>query len=111
MTQSSNRFIDEHKEFVSRLLKRHESLGIKLCQDTYAEEIFGSWILVIGIKLKRLKFSWDAKESYLGVGYKNFYIFGFPTSWEILPTDVGGTQVSQAEIFAFIDNVITEKFY
>jgi len=100
----------EHTELVNNLTSECEALGLTLYEHEYHHQVFGSWLLVIGKPHDRLQFSWDGKESYLGVAYSSFNNGNSNPNWESLFPNISGTKTSQIEVFQFISKELNQRY-
>ena len=100
----------EHTELLNKLVKECESIGVTLYEHSYDRQVFGSWSVTVGKPHHRLRFSWDGKESYLGIGEAEFKNSNSVPIWEPVFPSISGTQTRPEEVFEFISKKVGERY-
>jgi arylsulfatase A-like enzyme len=100
----------EHTELLKKLANECESIGVTLYEHGYNYQAFGSWSVTLGRPHHRMHFSWDGKESYLGIGEAEFTNSNSRSNWEPVFPSMSGTQVSPEEVFGFIYKKVGERY-
>jgi hypothetical protein len=92
----------EHTELLNSLNTQCNSIGLTLYEHNYNYMHFGSWSLVVGTSKNRMQFSWDGKESYLGISVSSFQNSNSAPCWESDLSGISGTTLSEEQVFQFI---------
>lgn len=100
----------EHIRLLNDLAKYCENQGLTIFEHKYRYLAFGSWSLIIGKDKDRMMFSWDGKESYLGVGKSNFQNSNSSPNWEPVFPSIGGINQSEASVFSFIKKQLKKQY-
>ena len=99
----------EHSRFVADLAEFCSKCNFTIYKHNYDYTVFGSWIMVIGRPHHRVKFSWDGKESYLGVSESEFKNQNSVPEWYPVEWGPGGTTLEQTDVFDFIKEHLPSK--
>ena len=97
-------------ELLSNLESECDALGITVYERSYSHEAFESWSVVAGKPHHRMRFSWDGKESYLGIAESEFTNSSSNPEWQPVFPSVSGTQTSTDEVLGFITNQLRERY-
>lgn len=100
----------EHTELLNNLANRCQEIGVTLYEYSYNHQAFGSWYVVVGKDQHRIRFSWDGKESYLGIGEAELCNGNSMPEWRPVSPSISGTQTKPAEIFNFIIKKVSEWY-
>ena len=100
----------EHIKLINDVSEFCEKHDLIIFEHDYNYMVFGSWSLVIGKSKHRMRFSWDGKESYLGVGVSEFQNSNSTANWEPVLPSIGGTQKTEVEVFAFIKESLKKQY-
>ena len=100
----------EHMRLVNEIANFCESHNLTTLEHQYNYLMFGSWLLVIGKSKQRMKFSWDGKESYLGVEISQFQNSNSVAAWVPVFPGVVGVQKTGAEVFSFIKETLGKQY-
>ncbi|WP_460240089.1 hypothetical protein [Aurantivibrio infirmus] len=100
----------EHFELLNKYINEWEEAGITLYEHSFNNQAFGSWYIVAGKPHHRLRFSWDGKESYLGIGESEFANSSSAASWSPITPGVGSSQLKATEIFQFISTELSKRY-
>ncbi len=100
----------EHTELLNKLVNECTAIGVTLYEHSYKHQAFGSWYLVLGKPHHRMRFSWDGKESYLGIGEAAFGNSNSSPDWEPVFPSISGTRVKPEEVFEFITKKVVERY-
>jgi len=100
----------EHTELLNNLASSCQEIGVTLYEHSYSYQAFGSWYVVVGKPHHRMRFSWDGKESYLGIGEAKFSNSSSPAEWEPVFPSISGTQAQPAEVFQFIFKKVSKRY-
>ena len=100
----------QHMRLVNELAEYCEKCDLTIFEHDYDYMAFGSWVLVIGKSKHRMKFSWDGKESYLGVGISKFQNSNSTANWEPEFPSIGGTQKTEEEVFSFVKDKLKKQY-
>ena len=87
-----------------------ERRGLTFFAHDYDYMVFGSWSLIIGNSHRRIRFSWDGRESCLDVSASEFTNSNSVPSWEPLLPGIAGTALGQADVFAFVKEKLAEHY-
>jgi len=99
----------EHSRLVGGLAEYCAENNFTIYKHDYDFLIFGSWIIVIGKAHHRVKFSWDGKESYLGVSESKFENQSSNPDWQPFEWGPGGA-IEQAAVFEFIKEHLQSRY-
>ena len=97
-------------ELLSNLENECDTLGITLYEHSYSYQAFGSWYVVVGKPHHRTRFSWDGKESYLGIAESEFTNSSSSPEWQPVFPSISGTQTSASEVLGFITKQLRERY-
>jgi len=100
----------EHIELLHNLNKQCKGIGLTLYEHEYNYLAFGSWTIVVGTSKQRMKFSWDGKESSLGIGISSFQNSNSAPCWEPDLSGISGTTVTEEQVFQFICEKLCSQF-
>lgn len=100
----------EHTELLDKLANKCKEIGVTLYEHSYNYQVFGSWYVVVGTPHHRMRFSWDGKESYLGIGVAEFCNSNSPPEWKPISSSISGTQAKPSEVFNFILKKVNEQY-
>ena len=100
----------EHIRLLNELAEYCENNGLTIFEHHYHYLAFGSWSLIVGKDKHRMMFSWDGKESYLGIGKSNFQNSNASSNWEPVFPSIGGTNQSEASVFSFIIEQLKKQY-
>ncbi len=100
----------EHIRLVNEIADFCESRDLTIFEHQYNYMVFGSWFLVIGKRKQRMKFSWDGKESYLGVEVSQFENSNSVAEWQPVSPNVVDVQKTEAEVFSFIKETLGKQY-
>lgn len=100
----------EHTELLNNLANECLEMGVTLYEHSYNYQAFGSWYLVVGKPHHRMRFSWDGKESYLGIVEAEFSYSGDVPEWKPVFPSISGTKTKPAEVFQFIITKVGERY-
>lgn len=100
----------EHIRSINELAGYCEKYDLIIFEHEYNYMVFGSWLIVIGKSKHRMKFSWDGKESYLGIGLSVFQNSNSVANWEPVFPSVSGTQKTEEEVFNFIKETLAKQY-
>ena len=99
----------EHLRLVGELAEYCAENNLTIYKHEYDYLIFGSWIIVVGEAHHRIKFSWDGKESYLGVSESEFKNQNSNSDWQRFEWGPGGT-MEQGAVFEFIREHLQSRY-
>ncbi len=100
----------EHFQLVYELAESCEMHDLIVYEHEYSYMHFGSWVIIIGNSKHRTKFSWDGKESYLGISMSKFQNSNSMPDWKPVFPSLGGTKKTEAEVFAFVMEVLEKQY-
>ena len=100
----------EHLKLVYELAGYCEMHDLIVYEHEYSYMHFGSWMIIIGKSKHRTKFSWDGKESYLDISMSEFQNSNSMPDWKPVFPNVGGTKKTEAEVFAFVMEVLEKQY-
>ena len=100
----------EHLKLVFELAESCERHDLTVYVYEYSYMAFGSWMIITGKNKHRTKFSWDGKESYLGISMSEFQNSSSMPDWKPVFPNVGGTKKTEAEVFAFVKEVLEKQY-
>ena len=100
----------EHLKLVYELAGSCEMHDLIVYEHEYSYMVFGSWMIIIGKSKHRTKFSWDGKESYLDISMSDFQNSNSMPDWKPVFPNVGGTKKTEAEVFAFVMEVLEKQY-
>lgn len=100
----------EHNQLVNEIAGYCEKNDLTIFVHNYNYMAFDSWVLIIGKDKHRMKFSWDGKESNLGVEQSKFHNSNSGPNWELVIPSIGGTKTTQGNVFAFIKELLAKQF-
>ena len=96
----------KHFQFVYELAELGKMHGLIVYEHEYRYMGFGSWTIIIGKGTHRTKFRWDGKESDLDIRMSAFQNSNSMPDWKPVFPHVGGTKKTEAEVFAFVMQVL-----
>ncbi|MFQ5850878.1 MAG: hypothetical protein ACE5JU_09855 [Candidatus Binatia bacterium] len=105
ISESAYRHI-EHLEGLAEALRKD---GIAVLEHSYHALAFGSFVLVVGRPMKRLKFSWDGKEFFLDVFYAEGDSSAVIPKWEHRENKRLGA-IDNDELFRMIEDMSRREF-
>jgi len=94
----------KNSELLNNIESECDALAITLYEHSYSHQAFGSWSVVAGKPHHRMRFSWDGKESYLGIAESEFTNSVSSSEWQPVFPSISGTQTSTDEVLGFIIN-------
>ena len=98
-----------HLELLLAMAQRLAALDIAIYEHNYYALVFGSWILVVGKRKERVRFSWDGRDGFLTVEQATVPDSRQQPKWEPVKTD--GIQVTEyAETLDAVEKFLREKF-
>jgi hypothetical protein len=100
----------KHIKLINELAEYCEKYNLIIFEHEYNYMAFGSWSVIIGKSKHRIKFSWDGKESYLGIGLSSFQNSNSIANWEPVFPSVSGTQKTEKEVFNFIKETLAKQY-
>jgi len=100
----------KHHKLVYELAGSCEMHDLIVYEHEYSYMAFGSWMIIIGKSKHRTKFSWDGKESYLDISMSEFQNSNSMPDWKPVFPNVGGTEKTEAEVFAFVMEVLEKQY-
>ncbi len=100
----------EHTELLNNLAKECNEIGVILYEYSYNHQVFGGWSVTVGRPHHRMHFSWDGKESYLGIGEAEFNNSNSVPNWEPVFPSISGTQTKPEEVFESITKMVGERY-
>ncbi len=100
----------EHTELLNKLATQLEIIGLTLYEHAYYYQVFGSWHVIVGKPHDRMRFSWDGKESYLGVTQAQFSNSNSIPVWEPDLDNSLGIRSTPIEVFDFIAKRVAERY-
>ena len=100
----------EHTELLNNLARSCQEIGVTLYEHSYNYQAFGSWYVVVGKPHHRMRFSWDGKESHLGIGEAKFSNSSSPAEWEPAFLSISEAQTQPADVFQFILKKVSERY-
>jgi hypothetical protein len=98
-------------ELLVSCLKRCERLKVRLYEQHYYYESFGSWEIVIGRPHKRMRFIWDRKENQLITETSLYHNSKSWAEWEHYAETTIGELLELGQIFTIIEEHLTECFH
>jgi len=101
----------QHFDALAGLVRKCAETGLTIYEYRYQERAWGSWRLIVGTIGERIYFSWDGKESYLGIGISQFADINDDPSWQPFgDNSIGGTSKTDEEIFQFVWQIVSEHW-
>ena len=100
----------EHTELLNNFVNECQEIGVTLYEHSYNYQAFGSWYVVVGMPHHRMRFSWDGKESYLGIGEAKFGNSNSIPEWQPVSSSISGAHTKLAEVFQFIFKKLGERY-
>jgi len=100
----------EHTELLKNLATECDKIGVILYEHSYHHQIFGSWSLTVGNPHHRMRFTWDGKESYLGIGEAELRNSNSVPNWKYISPSISGTQTKPKEVFEFITKMVSLRY-
>ena len=100
----------EHTELLDDFANSCQQVGVTLYEHSYHYQAFGSWYVVVGKPHHRMRFSWDGKESYLGISEAEFCNSNSVPEWRPIFPSISGTQTRPAEVFDFILKKVSGQY-
>jgi hypothetical protein len=97
-------------ELLTSLESECDRQGTTLYEHSYSHQAFGSWSVIVGKPHHRMRFSWDGKESYLGIAESEFSNSSSSPDWQPVFPSISGTQKSTAEVLSFIIKQLSERY-
>lgn len=97
-------------ELFNRLEGECDAQALTLYEYSYSHLDFGSWFIVLGNSHHRIRFSWDGKESALGIAESEFINTKSRPEWRPLLPGISSASLSTADVLSFITKKVNEQY-
>jgi len=100
-----------HFDLLAKLVADCASRDVTCYEHEYDSQVFGSWSVTFGGPHHRTRFSWDGKESYLGVSESDFENSNSVPNWVPNPeVCIGGTDLAGKDVFEHIYKMVAARY-
>jgi len=108
ISRDPDSFLDHFRKICS-LAANLSDQGIAVYEHSYHMLAFGSWVLVLGKRKSRFRFTWDGKDGVLKTEKALIPNSGLIIKWEDISLEFD-TKSEGENIFRSIENFIKKKF-
>lgn len=108
INKDANSFL-EHARQVHSLAAKISEDDIAIYEHSYDMLSFGSWLLILGKRKYRFRFTWDGRDGILKTEKALIPDAGTIIKWQEMPNDIETDQTGE-NIFKSIESFIKKQF-